>query len=81
MKGIQLLYALLLSTAMFVLVQSGFAQAGKDGARSVTAANTVLNTYTRLSANANAGSTSLTVANSNMKVVLLQAIWLQAIMY
>lgn len=66
MKGIQLLYALLLSTAMFVLVQSGFAQAGKDGARSVTAANTVLNTYTRLSANANAGSTSLTVANSNM---------------
>ncbi|MCU0334284.1 MAG: T9SS type A sorting domain-containing protein [Chitinophagaceae bacterium] len=41
-----------------------WAQPGKDGARTVTAANTVLNTYTTLSANAAVGATTLTVASN-----------------
>lgn len=40
------------------------AQPGKDGARTVTATNTVLNTYTTLSAGASAGATTITVASN-----------------
>lgn len=50
--------------ALFSTVMQGYAQAGKEGARTVTTANTVLNTYTRVSANAAAGTTTLTVASS-----------------
>jgi gliding motility-associated-like protein len=41
-----------------------FSQRGKDGPRTVNTANTIVNAYTTLTANANAGSTSITVANS-----------------
>lgn len=41
-----------------------FAQRGKDGNYTVTATNTVVNSYTYLTANASAGATSITV-NSN----------------
>lgn len=41
-----------------------FAQRGKDGNYTVTATNTVVNSYTYLTSNANAGATSITV-NSN----------------
>jgi PKD repeat protein len=50
---------LFLFTAMFAL-----AQRGKDGAKVIGAANTNVNEYTTLTANAAAGVTSITVANS-----------------
>ncbi|MCC3156263.1 hypothetical protein LJ737_03390 [Hymenobacter sp. 15J16-1T3B] len=40
------------------------AQAGKDGALTINAAGTVVNQYTRLAANATAGSTTVTVASA-----------------
>ena len=42
------------------------AQRGKDGDYTVTAANDVLNTYTSLTANANAGNASISVVNNAM---------------
>lgn len=42
------------------------AQTGKDGSKSVTTANAIINEYTALTANAAAGSTSITVANNNL---------------
>lgn len=55
-----------LSFFFALILTSHFAksQRGKDGPRTVTSANTVVNAYTTLTANANAGSTSITVANS-----------------
>lgn len=41
-----------------------FSQRGKDGSRTVSTANTVVNAYTTLTANANLGNTSISVANS-----------------
>lgn len=41
-----------------------FSQRGKDGPRTVTTANTVVNAYTTLSANASIGNTFISVANS-----------------
>jgi gliding motility-associated-like protein len=43
-----------------------FAQRGKDGAKTVTAANTIVNEYTTLTADAAAGATTITVANSSL---------------
>lgn len=42
------------------------ANPGKNGARTITAANTIVNEYTRLTSNASAGATSLTVASSSL---------------
>lgn len=42
------------------------AQIGKDGARTISAANTIVNEYTYLTANAAAGATSITVNNNNL---------------
>ncbi|MDR7211015.1 putative repeat protein (TIGR01451 family), partial [Flavobacterium piscis] len=50
----------------FLLVlcaNKSFAQAGKDGALTVTVANTVLNRYTRVTADVLAGSNTVTVTN------------------
>jgi gliding motility-associated-like protein len=41
-----------------------FSQKGKDGAKTVSAANTKINEFTALSANASIGNTTLTVASS-----------------
>jgi gliding motility-associated-like protein len=46
--------------------QSGFAQQGIHGPRTVTAANTIVNEYTAITAFITAGSTSITVANSTL---------------
>jgi uncharacterized repeat protein (TIGR01451 family) len=43
---------------------AGWAQRGKTGAGTVTAAGTIVNTYTSLSADAAAGASTITVANS-----------------
>lgn len=40
------------------------AQRGKDGAGNITAANTIVNAYTALTANANTGATSISVAST-----------------
>src|SRR5688572_10940300 len=60
--------AKLFSAALFALCQllvlPAFAQQGKDGAGNITVANTTVNLYTRLVANATAGNTSLNVMNS-----------------
>lgn len=55
-----------LQTLMLLLLLAlpGWAQQGKDGAGIITATGTIVNTYTSLTANAAAGSTSLSVANS-----------------
>jgi len=42
------------------------AQRGKDGAKTVSAANIIVNEYTTLTANATAGATSITVSNSSL---------------
>jgi gliding motility-associated-like protein len=44
------------------------AQRGKDGPRTITALNTVVNEYTILTANASAGSTGITVNNSGLNL-------------
>ncbi|MDQ3110001.1 MAG: hypothetical protein M3R17_08910, partial [Bacteroidota bacterium] len=51
---------------LFVLfiAQNSFAQQGLHGPRTVTAANTIVNEYTAITAFIAAGSTSITVANS-----------------
>jgi len=43
---------------------AAWAQQGKNGAGTITATGTIVNTYTALTANAAAGTTTLTVANS-----------------
>ncbi|TND01567.1 MAG: Protein containing PKD domain, partial [Bacteroidetes bacterium] len=45
-------------------IPTAFAQRGVHGPRTVTAANTIVNEYTALTANAAAGATSISVANS-----------------
>lgn len=56
------LYTLLLA-CFFVLSQS-FAQRGKDLSYTVTSANTIVNTYTSVTADATSGSTSISVASN-----------------
>jgi len=61
MKSIQ---KFLLSTLLFVLSLSAIADApGKNGSRTIAAANTVINQYDVLAAAAAAGDTSVTVSN------------------
>ncbi len=43
-----------------------FAQRGKDGNRVISSANTIVNEYTYLTANATSGSTTINVASSNL---------------
>ena len=43
-----------------------FAQRGKDGAKTISTANTVVNEYTVLSADANVGATTIQVANNGL---------------
>jgi membrane protein implicated in regulation of membrane protease activity len=56
-----------LSTPWVLLLLSApaaFAQQGKNGARTITAANTIVNAYTTLTANAAVGSKTITVGAS-----------------
>jgi Secretion system C-terminal sorting domain len=60
----------LLNKALCILMlgllssQNAFAQPGKNGVATITAAGTTVNTYTNVTANIAAASTSITVANS-----------------
>ncbi|MBA3706726.1 MAG: hypothetical protein H0W84_12745, partial [Bacteroidetes bacterium] len=54
----------LLILFVFVNLFPVYAQRGKDGAKVVSAANTIVNDFTSLAADALAGSTNITVANS-----------------
>lgn len=59
-KNIALLYCLLLFSMLT------FAQRGKDGARTVTSPNTIVNEYTTLIQNATVGDLSIKVANNSL---------------
>jgi gliding motility-associated-like protein len=50
----------------FLISVAGFAQRGKNGALTVTAANTIVNEYTNVTANATAGGFTITVASSTL---------------
>ncbi len=50
----------------FLLGSSLFAQRGKDGAKVISVANTIVNEYTLLSADASSGSSFVSVASSNL---------------
>lgn len=54
----------LLYMSLLLCSTSLFSQRGKDGTVNITAANTVVNNYTTLNANASIGATSITVANT-----------------
>lgn len=49
---------------LILIAKLSFCQRGKDGPRTVSTANTVVNAYTTLTANASVGNTSISVANS-----------------
>lgn len=51
-----------------LIATTGFAQRGKGGAKTITAAATIVNEYTHLTADAASGSTSLTVNASGLNV-------------
>lgn len=64
-------FAALAGAVLFVLNNLGtseetFANPGKDGSRTITASNTIVNEYTTLTSNASSSSTSLTVAASSL---------------
>ncbi len=59
---IRLLIILLFSFTFLFCI----AQRGKDGAKTISSAATIVNEYTKLTANASAGSTSITVAGSGL---------------
>ncbi|MCF8424082.1 MAG: gliding motility-associated C-terminal domain-containing protein [Bacteroidia bacterium] len=54
----------LYSLTLLALSISSFSQRSKDGVGTISAANTIVNAYTSLTADANAGSTTINVANS-----------------
>jgi uncharacterized repeat protein (TIGR01451 family) len=56
---------LVFTLLLFSISICGFSQAGKDGSLTVTATNTVLNRYTRVTADIAAGSRTVTVSNIN----------------
>jgi len=58
-------HTLSLTFALLISI-SGFSQRGKDGNVTVNTAGRIVNEYTTLTANANAGNTSLTVAASGL---------------
>lgn len=49
---------------VFSVTHNGFSQRSKDGSQTYTTSNTIVNTYTSLTADVSAGATSLTVANN-----------------
>lgn len=49
-----------------LLITTAHAQIGKHGARTISTANTIVNEYTNLTANAAAGATSITVASNSL---------------
>src|ERR1041385_5416663 len=51
---------------VFLLSSVSVAQRSKDGAKVVGTANSIVNEYTSLTANAAAGATTITVASSNL---------------
>lgn len=53
-------------SALLLAVTSVFAQRGKDGNKTVTAASTTVNEYTTLTADATAGQTFITVVNNGL---------------
>lgn len=60
-------FKLLFKACIFILIPlSSFAQRSKHGALTVVAANTRINEYTSLIANATLGSSTITVANNNL---------------
>ncbi|MFN3316821.1 MAG: hypothetical protein ACK40K_08415, partial [Raineya sp.] len=59
-----LFLCLMIVLAVFIAIGAN-AQAGKDGALTITTANTVLNRYTRVTADVLAGSNTITVVNIN----------------
>ncbi len=63
MKKFQALILIILTFSF-----QGFAQQGKDGVKTVAAANTIVNEYTHLTADAPAGSTVITVNASGLNV-------------
>ena len=60
----KLMKATILFAVFFCWAQFSHAQRGKDGSNTISTANTIVNTYTYLTANAVTGATSITV-NSN----------------
>ena len=62
--NIKKVFSFLMLSLLFA-VNHSYAQTGKDGSLTVTAANTVLNRYTRVTANVTAGSNTVTVFNIN----------------
>ena len=57
---------IILSILLLLISKFSFSQKAKDGNYTVTAAGTVLNAYTNVTANITAGATSITVASSNL---------------
>jgi len=57
---------LILSFCLVLFVTNIFAQRGKDGNKTITAANTVVNEYTYLTAAATSGTTTINVASSTL---------------
>ena len=57
---------LLIIFLFFIAYLSSYSQRGRDGAKTVAVANTIVNEYTTLSANAAAGATTINVANSSL---------------
>ncbi len=57
-----------LKAFIFLLIISfaGFSQPGKDGTKTITLSNTIVNEFTKLNADANSGAVSLTVASSSL---------------
>ncbi|MCE9538614.1 MAG: hypothetical protein K8R85_05275 [Bacteroidetes bacterium] len=54
---------------LFIFIFSySYAQRGKDGNRSINTINTIVNEYTSLTADASAGSTSISVLGSGLNV-------------
>ncbi|MDF1672623.1 MAG: gliding motility-associated C-terminal domain-containing protein [Vicingaceae bacterium] len=59
---------LLIILSFAFIVSNTFGQRGKDGAKSTSVASEVVNAYTTLTANANIGATTITVANSTLNI-------------
>jgi gliding motility-associated-like protein len=57
---------LLFCLFIFSFVLHSFGQQGKDGDRTIAAANTIVNEYTALTADASVGSNQISVSNNNL---------------
>ena len=58
--------SVIIAAFLVFMTNIAFSQRGKEGDFTVTGANTIVNTYTSLTANAAAGGSSITVANNTM---------------